>query len=103
MIDPGLDDAARLFKALSSPSRLEIIRLLTESPRTVSDLTGATGRSQPLVSQHLRVLREAGLVIVTRSGREGTYAIADEHVAHVVEDAIAHSAEDHVEHGDHAH
>lgn len=103
MITNELDGAARLFKALSSPSRLAIIRLLAGTPRTVGELVEATGQSQPLVSQHLRVLREAGLAVVTRSGREGTYAIADQHVTHVVEDAIAHSLEDTTDHGSHTH
>ena len=103
MIDDELDGAARLFKALSSSSRLAIIRCLSMSPLTVGGLVEATGQSQPLVSQHLRVLRDAGLVVVTRSGREGTYAIADQHVTHVVEDAIAHSVEGATDHGSHTH
>ncbi|TFD46877.1 transcriptional regulator [Cryobacterium frigoriphilum] len=92
-IDRGIAEAAELFKALASTSRLTIMRVLSESPATVTELVLATGQSQPLVSQHLKVLRTAGVVIVTRSGREATYAIADQHVAHVVEDAINHVLE----------
>ena len=54
----------------------------------------ASGLSQPLVSQHLRVLRAAGLVAVERAGRGAVYRIADRHVAHVVEDALTHARED---------
>jgi DNA-binding transcriptional ArsR family regulator len=50
--------------------------------------------SQPLVSQHLRVLRSSGVVVVTRRGREAHYAVADDHVTHVIEDAIAHVLEE---------
>ena len=49
--------------------------------------------SQPLVSQHLRNLRAAGLVSVRRSGREAHYEVADEHVSHIVDDAVRHALE----------
>jgi DNA-binding transcriptional ArsR family regulator len=46
--------------------------------------------SQPLVFQHLRTLRQSGLVVATRSGKELTYSVADAHVSHVIDDAIVH-------------
>ena len=84
--------AAELFKALSSPLRVTILRLLSE-PRTVTSLVTLTGISQPLVSQHLRVLRSANLVVVERQGREAIYRVSDEHITHVVEDTISHARE----------
>ena len=51
------------------------------------------GVSQPLLSQHLKVLREAGLVTTTRRRTEITYQLADAHVGHIVNDAIRHSQE----------
>jgi len=90
--ETGVVRAAELFKALSAPSRVAILRLLDE-PRTVTALVEATGLTQPLVSQHLRVLREARLVTVERSGREALYEVADRHISHVVEDAIDHVLE----------
>jgi len=60
-----------------------------------------TGLSQPLVSQHLRVLRGAGLVEVTRSGREAIYSVADHHITHVIDDAITHVLEPSGPHEDH--
>lgn len=92
-IERGVTEAADLFKALSSASRLSITRYLSAAPATVSDLVARTGQSQPLVSQHLRILRTAGVVVVTRTGREATYALADQHVAHVIDDAIVHALE----------
>ena len=50
--------------------------------------------SQPLVSQHLRILRGARLVGVERQGREAVYSLADQHVAHIVADAVHHSKEE---------
>lgn len=94
-IDDSVVAAAELFKALSSPLRLSILRLIGESPLTVGAICAATEQSQPLVSQHLRVLRAGGLVSVSRQGREAIYAVADVHVTHVIEDAVAHVLEPH--------
>ena len=93
--EPGLAEAAQLFKVLGSESRLGLLRLIGAEPRTVGVLAEATGMSQPLVSQHLRTLRQVGLVTTSRTGREITYALADRHVAHVIEDALAHVQEPH--------
>ena len=92
-MEPALVDAAQLFKVLGHESRLWLLHLLAASPRTVGALTEATGMSQPLVSQHLRTLRQVGLVEAHRDGREVTYEVSDRHVAHVVEDALAHVRE----------
>ena len=89
----GLAAAAQLFKVLGNESRLMLLSTLGEQPRTVGALAEAVGLSQPLVSQHLRTLREAGLVAATRSGKEITYGLADLHVSHVIADALAHVRE----------
>lgn len=89
----GLDQAAELFKVLGNESRLALVWLLSHEPLTVGALADQAGLSQPLVSQHLRTLRQAGLVNSEREGKEIRYALADEHVAHVVLDAIAHVQE----------
>jgi len=91
--EPGLADAAQLFKVLGNESRLWLLRIVGEEPRTVGALADATGMSQPLVSQHLRSLRQSGLVAATRSGKEVTYELADVHVSHVIADALAHVLE----------
>ncbi|MGN7968846.1 ArsR/SmtB family transcription factor [Microbacterium sp. 22296] len=89
----GLDDAAELFKVLGNESRLALVWLLSREPLTVGALADRAGLSQPLVSQHLRTLRQAGLVSSEREGKEIRYALADQHVAHVVLDAITHVQE----------
>ncbi|ALJ20863.1 ArsR/SmtB family transcription factor [Microbacterium sp. No. 7] len=91
--EPGLVEAAQLFKVLGNESRLWLLRLIGDEPRTVGALTEATGMSQPLVSQHLRTLRQAGLVSASRAGKEVVYRLDDLHVAHVVADALAHVRE----------
>jgi DNA-binding transcriptional ArsR family regulator len=82
-----------LFRVLASPVRVAIVDLLADQERFVHQLIEATGLSQPLVSQHLRVLRDARLVRRVRKGREMAYALRDEHVAHIVRDAITHREE----------
>jgi DNA-binding transcriptional ArsR family regulator len=93
MVDAAIQQAAELFKALSSASRLLLLQLLTEEPATVTSLVEASELSQPLVSQHLRVLRAAGLVDFEKHGREATYLVTDAHVSHIVSDAITHVRE----------
>jgi ArsR family transcriptional regulator, zinc-responsive transcriptional repressor len=95
-----LAGATELLKALASPVRLAVVVELSEGARCVHELQSAlrsAGRevSQPLLSQHLKVLRRAGLVTSTRRRSEITYELVDTHVAHIVDDAIHHSQEEH--------
>lgn len=85
--------ASELLRALSAPLRLALVDLLIDSPRCVHELVGALGASQPLVSQHLKTLRGAGLVDTERRGREVVYRLVDDHVAHVARDILAHARE----------
>jgi DNA-binding transcriptional ArsR family regulator len=94
------EDVAELFGALSSPVRVAIIARLTTGEACVHDLVEGLGLPQPLISQHLRVLRGADLVTRSRRGREVTYTLADEHVAHIVRDALSHSTEGSHDHDD---
>ena len=63
-------------QALADPIRREILVMLHEGPRTAGAIAEAFTVSRPAVSRHLRVLREAGLVQDTASGREREYALA---------------------------
>ncbi len=60
---------ARVFKALSDPTRLKILRLLSKGVMTVTEIVKATRSSQPATSRHLRVLKEAGLIEDIRRGK----------------------------------
>jgi DNA-binding transcriptional ArsR family regulator len=88
-----LDRVSELLRALANPHRLAILLELGEGPRCVHELVDSLGISQPLVSQHLRVLKATDLVQGRRRGREVVYALADEHISHIVGDAIAHAGE----------
>ncbi len=65
-----LRELRAFHKALGDVTRLRIVRRLSESPATVTDLVELVDLSQPLVSWHLRTLRAAGLVETRRVGRE---------------------------------
>jgi ArsR family transcriptional regulator len=68
---------AEVLKTLANPKRLEIIHLLAEGPREVSRLAEELGISQPNVSQHLALMRSAGVVEAERDGREVRYRLSD--------------------------
>lgn len=82
-----------LLRALSAPVRIAVVVLLGESSRCVHELVGSLGLPQPLVSQHLRVLKAAGVVAGDRVGREVRYRLVDKHLADIVAAAITHAAE----------
>ena len=68
---------ADVLKTLASPRRLELIHVLADGPAEVGRLAQAIGASQPNVSQHLAVLRSAGIVEAERTGREVRYRLVD--------------------------
>jgi len=78
--------------ALSTASRVRILGRLRERPHTVRELMAAVGMEQSAVSHQLRVLREYGLVVAERRGRERLYALHDEHVASLLDEAVGHVA-----------
>jgi ArsR family transcriptional regulator, arsenate/arsenite/antimonite-responsive transcriptional repressor len=78
---PEIDPATRarwvaLFRALDDPTRLEIFRLIAaqSAPICVCDIVDRFDVSQPTISHHLKVLRDAGLVTVSRRGVWAYYA-----------------------------
>ena len=70
-----MTDASAALDALGDPSRRRLLELLRTGERTVRELTDAVDVSQSAVSQHLRVLREAGLVDVRAHGTRRLYRV----------------------------
>ena len=66
---------SRYFKALSDKSRLKITSLLAAKEMTVNEITAAIGLSQPTVSRHLAILREADIVSDRRQGQQVFYSL----------------------------
>jgi DNA-binding transcriptional ArsR family regulator len=74
----------RIFAALASPVRRQVLHLLREQgPRPVTDLAGHFDMARPSFSEHLRVLREAGLVRERRAGRLRVYRLEAEALTEV--------------------
>src|SRR3954465_7390257 len=67
---------AVMGKAFASPTRLELLELLSQAPRTVDELARASEQSTANTSQHLQALHAAGLVTRTREGNRVRYAMA---------------------------
>lgn len=89
-----MDRAGELLRALAAPVRIAIVVQLRESQKCVHELVDALGVPQPLVSQHLRILKSAGVVAGERSGREVMYRLVDHHLAEIVVAALTHAGED---------
>lgn len=68
---------AEILKTLANPRRLEIIHRLAQGSCEVGRLAEEIGASQPNISQHLSVLRVAGIVDAERDGREVRYRLTD--------------------------
>jgi DNA-binding transcriptional ArsR family regulator len=78
-----------VFTAISHPARRQMLDLLAEADRSVNAIAGHFQMSRPAVSQHLRVLLDAGLVTEERHGRERRYHFVPEQLSPVRE-WIAH-------------
>ena len=71
-----VESLARTFHALGDPTRLQLVDHLRHHDRCVCDLVSALGLGQSLVSFHLKVLKDAGLITDRRSGRWVYYSVA---------------------------
>lgn len=89
-----IDRTAELVRVLDSATRLELLLLLDEGEHVVHQLVDELQKSQPLISQHLRVLRKAGLVSSSRQGREVVYALAEPDIINVIHDLASIAALD---------
>ena len=76
-MDPIFELQADVLKTLANARRLEMAHLLADEPMTVGRLAERMGLAQPNVSQHLALMRAAGVVEAERDGREIRYRLAD--------------------------
>ena len=81
---------AETLQALATPSRLLILARLRHEPCTVTQLAKDVGMEQSAVSHQLRLLRHLGLVTGTRQGKNTVYALYDNHVAMLLDEAVYH-------------
>jgi len=85
---PEFNPPASIFKALMHPSRLSILEILRDGEYCVCHLEAALGCRQAYISQHLMVLREAGLVEDRRDGARIYYRVIKPEVFDMVDSAV---------------
>jgi DNA-binding transcriptional ArsR family regulator len=88
--DRVAEQLADTMFALSTPSRVQILGCLLGGPHAVVDIMEALAMEQSAVSHQLRVLRDHSLVKAEKAGRRRMYALADEHVRTLLEEALRH-------------
>lgn len=69
---------SEIFRALADPTRRAVLERLADGARNATELRSGLPISQPAMSQHLKVLREAGLIAEQRAGRHINYAVDPE-------------------------
>ena len=82
---------AETMQALATPSRVRILSRLAAGPCSVGEMAREIAMEQSAVSQQLRVLRHLGLVVGERDGRQVIYALHDEHIRALLEEAVSHT------------
>jgi DNA-binding transcriptional ArsR family regulator len=80
---------ARYFRVLGDPTRLAILRLLSERRHNVTEICHLLEASQSNVSNHLACLRWCELVRATRIGREQIYELTDDRIPRLIDDALS--------------
>jgi DNA-binding transcriptional ArsR family regulator len=78
-----------LLEALCDPTRVKIVRALRETTLAAGDLAHVINRSRSATSQHLKVLRDIGVVVPAREGNVVRYTLSDQVSGQVIEDAVA--------------
>ena len=77
-IPEGADACAAILRVLADSTRLGVVRLLLDHPQRVGELNAVLRIDQSLLSHHLRVMRDAGLVLADREGKAVRYRLAPE-------------------------
>ena len=78
---------AKIFNALSDPVRLEIIEFLRDGEKCVCEIIPHVNLIQPLVSRHLKILKDCGLVKDRKDGNRRLYSVTDPRIFEVVDAA----------------
>lgn len=82
------ENVSEIFQLISDPTRLKIIWLLCHSEDCVANVAAAIEMSSPAVSHHLRVLKQANLLVSHREGKETYYTLASTPMAQLVHNII---------------
>lgn len=91
--DAGIQRAAGMLHAAGDPSRLRILELLTAGELCVTAIADAVDDALPNVSQRVRLLKQERLLRSRREGKHVFYALADGHVADLIQNVLSHADE----------
>ncbi|OJX40301.1 MAG: transcriptional regulator [Chloroflexi bacterium 44-23] len=80
----GVQLQAKLFRGFGDPARLGILQALRNGPMTVTEIVATTCMSQSNTSNHLRCLRECGLVAAEQQGKYALYRLSDDRVGELL-------------------
>ena len=86
----SIDSLSETFRALSEPTRVKILYLLSSEEMCVHDLTTLIKSSQSSISHHLKILKLNNLVKARREGRAVYYSLADQHVSGLFSQCLEH-------------
>jgi len=76
---------AKIFKALSDPFRLRVIEFLRDGEKCVCEIVSYLGIIQPVVSRHLKILKDCGLVKDRKDGNRRLYSVTDPRIFEVID------------------
>ncbi len=77
---------AKIFRALSDPVRLDILEFLRDGEKCVCEITPHVKLIQPVVSRHLKILKECGVLRYRKDGNKRLYAITDQRIFNIIDE-----------------
>src|SRR5690348_3392306 len=90
----SFERAVRLLRAIGDEGRLRLMETLTRQDACVGDLAETMGERISTISERLRRLRDAGLVLSRRQGKHRFYSVADRHITELVLNSLSHAVEE---------
>ena len=85
---------AKIFRALSDPVRLQILDFLRNGEKCVCEIIPHVGLIQPVVSRHLKILKDSGIVRDKKDGNKRLYSITDQRVFQIIDGITPELAEE---------
>ena len=79
---------AKVYKALSDPVRIEIIEFLLDGEKCVCEIIPHVKLIQPVVSRHLKILKDAGMIKGRKDGNRRLYSIADPRILRIIDSLV---------------
>jgi ArsR family transcriptional regulator, lead/cadmium/zinc/bismuth-responsive transcriptional repressor len=90
----SFERAVRMLRAIADEGRLRLVEILSRGETCVGDIAETMGERTSTISERLRRLRDAGLVVSRRQGKHKYYSVADSHIAELVLNSLSHATED---------